>query len=457
MARWPIREFPTAARWGLTAGAMPDPRPLPPAFRRRLEAAYGACLGHVRLHEGPAAARIAAEAGGAACAVGGRDVFLGPVPPRRRALVLAHEVAHLVQQRRGVAQGPMPDPEAEAHAAAHAALAGRPFRIHAAIDPRVPACWGEAGHYYTVYFVALAAGVDPAIAARLAFWTQMADEIDELNAVPAGIAMVLEDAKSIPSDRWAEFSAHAANVEIDIWNHLLSQVPGGGSMMKSRAYPAYERSEQYWTWRNVQRGLHALTGRECEAETKRRVAFSGACRPLNGQEFEFGVSLHPLGDSFAHRDDKAGTMFAPPLGHGPHGHEPDVLGNHRRVLYRRYVGTLHQVITRGFGTANAARVSEADSVAALDTIIPPAPSPDTMRRFRSGYEAAAYVKSLEPDENRQIAQIRELAQSLMKLRLSAYEPERFESSAFGKFTAPPSIPVPGALVQRALVLARDWS
>lgn len=439
---------------------MPDTRsrPLPPAFRRRLEAAYGTCLRHVRVHDGPAAARIAAEAGGPACAVGGRDVFLGPVPRHRRALVLAHEAAHLVQQRRTPRPGePMPDAEAEAHAAAHAALAGRAVRIRAALDPRLPACWGEAGHYYTVYFVALAAGVDPGIAYRLAFWTQMADEIDELNAVPAGIAMVFEDAKSIPSDRWAELSASTANIEIDLWNHLMSQMPGGGSMMKRRAYPSYERSEQYWTWRNVQRGLHALTGRECEAETKRRVAFSGACRPRDGQEFEFGVSLHPLGDSFAHRDDKAGTMFAPPLGHGPHGHEPDILGNHRRELYRRYVATLHQVITRGYGTANAARVNEADAVSALDMIIPPLPSLDIMRQFNNAYAAAAYVRSLEPDENKQIAQIRGLAQSMMKLRLNAYEPERFNSSAFGKFTAPPSIPVPGALVQRALVLARDWS
>ncbi|WP_198378518.1 DUF4157 domain-containing protein, partial [Neoroseomonas rubea] len=74
--------------------------PLPPRLRSRLEAAFGADLAGVRLHVGRSGARVAAEAGGLACALEGREVFLGPVPRGLRGLVVAHEVAHLVQQRR---------------------------------------------------------------------------------------------------------------------------------------------------------------------------------------------------------------------------------------------------------------------------------------------------------------------------------------------------------------------
>lgn len=446
----------------------PTARPLPAPLRQRLEAAFGADLGDIRLHTGPAAARLAAQAGGIACALGGRDVFLGPVPPRKRAAILAHEVAHLCQQRRPGPAAPRAA-EAEARLAAAAVLAGGRFAPRIALDPRMPACWGEAGHYYTVYFCALAAGILDPVAYRLAFWTQMADEIDELNAVPAGIEMVAEDVTSWPSDLMDSAAAAFANLENAIVNRVLADVPGGQYFMRPQAIPRRERSDAYFTWLNVQQGLHALTGRECEAETRRRVEITLSYRPFAGQEFEFGLSLHPLGDSFAHRDDANGRMFAPPLGHGPHGHEPDVLGEHRRALYRRYVATLHQVLTRAAGTTRTAPLTEEATVAALDSIIPVrrSLSEDQIRALsrRPGREGTdpllqairANARASEPDEERQIAQIRALALEHIGQRMHPYQPERFDSAAFGDFRAPPSIAVPLALVQRALVLARDWA
>lgn len=446
----------------------PTARPLPDPLRQRLEAAFGIGLGHIRLHTGPAAARLAADAGGIACALGGREIFLGPIPPDHRAAVLAHEVVHLLQQRLPGRAAPAAA-EAEAHLAAAAVLAGRRVGPRIALDPREPACWGEAGHYYTVYFCALAAGILDPVAYRLAFWTQMADEIDELNAVPAGIEMVTEDITSWPSDLFDRASAAYANLENAIVNRALANVPGGHHFMRPRAIPRRERSDAYFTWLNVQQGLHALTGRECEAETRRRVEITLSYRPLAGEEFEFGLSLHPLGDSFAHRDDANGRMFAPPLGHGPHGHEPDVLGEHRRALYRRYVATLHQVLTRAAGTARTAPLTEEATVAALDSIIPVrrSLSEDQIRALsrRPGKEGMdpllqamrANARASEPDEERQIAQIRALAQQEIGQRMHVYEPERFDSAAFGDFRAPPSVAVPFALVQRALVLARDWA
>lgn len=443
-------------------------RPLPHPLRARLEACFGADLAHVRLHEGPAAARIAGEAGGIACALEGRHVFLGAVPRALRGVVVAHEVAHLVQQRRPGPPGPVAAAEHEAHAAAHAALAGRAAPIRLALAPRAPACWGEAGHYYTVYFVALAAGIRDPLAYRLAFWTQMADEIDELNAVPAGIEMVKEDIASYASDRYADMAAGYANLEREILGKVFGNSPYAQYVVPPPAIARYERSEAYFNWLNVQRGLHALTGRESEAETDRRVSLTGSYSAQRN-EFEFGLSLHPLGDSFAHRDDSNGRMFAPPLGHGPKGHEPDVLGEHRRKLYRRYVATLHRVLTRGAGTTRGATLTEEATVAALDTIIPVkrSLSEDQIRALsrRPGKEGIdpllsamrANARASEPDEEKQIAQIRALARSEIGLSMQPYQPETFESGAFSGFHAPPGIAVPRALVQRALILAREWS
>uniref|UniRef100_UPI0018DFEDA2 hypothetical protein n=1 Tax=Neoroseomonas rubea TaxID=2748666 RepID=UPI0018DFEDA2 len=358
--------------------------------------------------------------------------------------------------------------EREAERAARAAIVGRRAAIGLALDPRDPACWGEAGHYYTVYFVALAAGIGDPLAYRLAFWTQMADEIDELNAVPAGIEMVKEDIASYASDRYADMVAGYANFERSILAEVFRNSPYAQHVVPPPAIARYERSEAYFNWLNVQRGLHALTGRECEAETRRRMDISGAYNPSRGQEFEFGLSLHPLGDSFAHRDDSNGRMFAPPLGHGPKGHEPDVLGEHRRALYRRYVGTLHQVLTRAAGTTRGAPLSEAATVAALDTIIPVrrSLSDDQIRALsrrpgKEGYDPLlsamrANARASEPDEEKQIAQIRGLARSEIGVAMQPYQPETFDSGAFSSFRAPPGISVPLAYVQRAMVLAREW-
>jgi hypothetical protein len=75
--------------------------PLPRQLRHRLEAAFTAPLGHVRLHSGPDAARMAAALDARAFTVGEHIGFpakgLSPDSPDGYRL-LAHEVAHVVQQ-----------------------------------------------------------------------------------------------------------------------------------------------------------------------------------------------------------------------------------------------------------------------------------------------------------------------------------------------------------------------
>lgn len=170
---------------------------LPTSLRSRLERAFAAPLDDLRVETGPAARRVVEGAGGRfGCAVEGR-VFLADPPPSLRFAVLAHEVAHAMQQRHRRRRTPDPVPliEAEAQAAAASLLAGRRHPIRCAADPREPAHWGEAGHYYTVYFVALAGGAPKMDAYRIAFWAQAPDEVNDFDAYESGVLIMKSGAK----------------------------------------------------------------------------------------------------------------------------------------------------------------------------------------------------------------------------------------------------------------------
>jgi hypothetical protein len=97
-AAWP--EHADAVGNAAPAGLVRSPgAPLPPEVRRRLEARLGEDLGGVRVHTGPEAARAARELG----AVGytsGEDIVLGDrADAADDEHLLAHEAAHVVQQR----------------------------------------------------------------------------------------------------------------------------------------------------------------------------------------------------------------------------------------------------------------------------------------------------------------------------------------------------------------------
>ena len=107
-------------------------QPLPPPLRGEMEADLGADLGDVRVHADGAAAAAAAGMRAKAYTVGTDIVFsAGRFDPQTHEgrWLLAHELSHVVQQRRG---GPAPalDPgsglETAADAAADAVTAGAP-------------------------------------------------------------------------------------------------------------------------------------------------------------------------------------------------------------------------------------------------------------------------------------------------------------------------------------------
>lgn len=425
---------------------------LPPAWRCHLEASLGTGLGHVRLHRGPAATRLAAQAGGIACALGGRDIFLGAVPPPLLPAVLAHEVAHLVQQRLPAPSGARRAAEDEAHRATRAILAGRRFHPRIALDPREPACWEEAGHYYTVYFVLLACGVRDPLARQIAFYCQLPDEVSELDAVRAGYAIAGTAATGGGFGDWL-YEHSVGQVEemlVTIHNGILDSYPGGRYMTRVRR-DARDAGAVYRPPLDVQQGLHALTGGSSATETAARRAIVMGIDPV-ANTFEFGIALHVFGDSYAHRDRSGATMYAPVAGHAPdslaaragsdrHVH-PDGIGPYRRATYEAYVGDLHDMFSRRF-----AATSRGGATMARDHAI------RTLSAIVAGDDHAADTDAMR---STQIMMIRAAAAPLGGMH--PYAPEATEDVPFSIFSAGSSgFTVTRVQVDRALALARYWS
>jgi Domain of unknown function (DUF4157) len=78
--------------------------PIEPGLRRGMESRFGQGFGDVRLHSGDAAAASASRLGAMAYTAGS-DIVLGPHPPELHSVggryLMSHELAHVVQQRRG--------------------------------------------------------------------------------------------------------------------------------------------------------------------------------------------------------------------------------------------------------------------------------------------------------------------------------------------------------------------
>lgn len=120
-------------------------RPLGGSARPLFEGLFRQDFGSVRLHDDHSLpADLLASATGEHIALSPAVHRLGPP---RSAAVLAHELAHVVQQRRGGAPGAVPAPalEADAHQAAASAVHGVPARVTTASGvAAMPLSWAEA-------------------------------------------------------------------------------------------------------------------------------------------------------------------------------------------------------------------------------------------------------------------------------------------------------------------------
>ncbi|PWT90571.1 MAG: hypothetical protein C5B56_05220 [Proteobacteria bacterium] len=113
--------------------------PLPPAVQARMETAFGANFSQVRIHVGPQPASV-----GAAAFTWGTNIYFAPGQynphvPDGQAL-LAHELAHVVQQRSGRVVNPLGGKTAVVQSAALEADADRTAkRVLAALAAPAPA------------------------------------------------------------------------------------------------------------------------------------------------------------------------------------------------------------------------------------------------------------------------------------------------------------------------------
>jgi hypothetical protein len=211
--------------------------------------------------------------------------------------VMVHEFAHVVQKRFGrhlLHHNSLPPNEVtrlehEAEEAAFAFLARKKCPFLSADGAATLRTWGPAGHFYTVYWVSRMSGVSDSTAERLAFYAQMPDQVIDLDAAQQGFA-------------WARSALYPGG-------SIRDRKVGGETRFDNSIY-------------HIQAGLHCLNHREYKAESARREAILRKLPNDLFRDFSFGLGLHALGDSYAHRNDNGRTFMAP-FGHAGAGSSLD--------------------------------------------------------------------------------------------------------------------------------------
>jgi hypothetical protein len=263
--------------------------------------------------------------------------------------LLAHEMAHVLQVRaakngaRNRPAGSICQIEAEASLAALAFVAGLPCCALSAAPPDATYTWGPVGHFYTVYYIALAAGFVGDDAFKLAFYTQLCDQLWELDAV---------DVIGNWLTRYYELKEEASFLR----NESRGNPWFSGGYVRRRSYELQNVAPpgmHYWSresWLQrygkttrdymiypldyavaIQRGLHCLTGDDSKSETQRRkerLEAGNISKPAI-----YGLHIHAFGDSFAHRRiGDEGCLYSTGLGHAVEGVNV-VYGNEMAKLY----------------------------------------------------------------------------------------------------------------------------
>jgi hypothetical protein len=186
-------------------------------------------------------------------------------------------------------------------------------------------------------------------------------------------------------------------------------------------------------------GLHCLNGRSSTEETERRrqILTNAAWG-----SFEFGLAIHPYGDSFAHRNlDHPDEMYPSGLGHAVeilhlrNPHCPDFM-NRRQPLYFDYAKGLYTIVCDK--------------------------TPDIHDRplLKADLETQLRKVAAEKGDSKQIEKLRQLAPGcLFGQTLNDYCPEKQEKlAAWTDFqrTYQGVVELPPDLLRQALQFARGW-
>ncbi|MDT7827138.1 SpvB/TcaC N-terminal domain-containing protein [Pricia sp. S334] len=168
----------------------------------------------------------------------------------------------------------------------------------------------EAGHFYTVYFVALSAGFPEDVAFKTAFYAQMPDEVHELDATATMISAV----------------------KLQFVEHLVT-----GQTSDSLSPSPQLSSDATAHAQLIQRNLHVLTG---GSATLARKNIASKLKNFEPGTPIFGMLLHAFGDSYTHTVPGTDNQFSTGKGHAFEGNKPDQI-NLRQGIYLKYTSSLY--------------------------------------------------------------------------------------------------------------------
>jgi len=297
--------------------------------------------------------------------------------------------------------------------------------------------YGEAGHFYTVYFVSLAAGFDEETAFRNAFYSQMPDMVNELDAIEVQKHYVFTwmNPYNHVADALEEAYTDAINMYADFESGLVSWASGGLiQMRRSRSYPQSTRVDQARRTRDdIQRGFHDLTGGLSAEERAFRDRTLSSYEPGS---LEFGLTLHAYGDSYAHSVMRLEDfLYQTGWGHLKHWTHPDEI--HRRPdLYAAYVSDLFQSLSE---------IARAQGLT-------PRLSEEQLEEF------IRTVSSIDGDHT-QADLIRVMSEEMLGIEMNEYAPEQESKTTWDNFRQrhDGSGLVDDSMLQRAQDFASQWN
>lgn len=210
------RASPTGLPRYLQGG--PAGQPLPRATQRDMEQRFNAPLDGVRVHSGPAAAASAASLGARAYASGSQLVFgagaYAPETPSGRGL-LAHELTHVLQQRRAGTAGAEPQ---------RSVADGGARRVGAGGDAAEREAEANALKVKTLPAQPLQASATPAAPVQRSVLDTLGDAADAVGDAAGAVGGAISDAGSAAADLAQEGVDRVVELASDAAMALLERV-----------------------------------------------------------------------------------------------------------------------------------------------------------------------------------------------------------------------------------------